>query len=160
MKTVEIENRTKVLENDHTKRGDFFMVDLIIDGEKIETGNEPISSHEFWKDMGEQSQRALHRIEKNNPKMSFDFNLSTLGMSEEEKNQRFVSFIKNKYPDVDVDKIISIIDKEVSSIELTGPDDNHPNPFMKFPIGSQMMKNFIIVVIDKFVKEKQSEQVG
>ena len=150
MKTVEIENRTINVGDEE----DFFMVDLIIGDEKIETGEEPISSHEFWKDISEQSQRALYRIEKNNPTMSWDYNLSTMGMSEEEKNERFVSFIKNKYQDVDVDKIIKVIDKEVSSIELSGPDDNHPNPFMKFPIGSQMMKNFIIVVVDKFLKEK------
>lgn len=27
----------------------------------------------------------------------------------------------------------------------------HPNPFMKFPIGSQMTKNFIICVVEKFL---------
>lgn len=152
MKEVEIENRTikvkdKSLDN-------FLMVDLIVDGQKIETGDNPISSYSFWEDMNDQTQRALHRIKKNNPKMSFDFNMSTMGMTDEQIEQRFRNHIKGKYPEIDVDGLFDLVDKEVGEIQMTGPDDNHPNPELKFPIGSQMTKNFIIVVLDKFLKQK------
>ncbi len=153
MKEVEIENRIKTSESEK----EFLMVDLIVDGQKIDTGNNPVSSYSFWEDMNDQTQRALHRIKKNNPKMSFDFNFSTMGMTEEQIEQRFRAHIKGKYPDMDVDRLFDLVDKEVGEIEMTGPDDNHPNPFLKFPIGSQMTKNFIIVVLDKFLKEKGDE---
>lgn len=155
MKEVEIENRTIVVGDGHK---DFLMVDLIIDGEKIETGEEPISSYSFWSDMEDQAQRAIYRIKNNNPEINFNFSLSTMGMTNEELEERFRSHIKGKFSNIDVDKLFDIIDKEVKEIEMTGPDDNHPNPYMKFPIGSQMTKNFIISVLDKFTKE--NEQVG
>jgi hypothetical protein len=154
MKEVEIENRTFVEEDDSC-----LMVDLIIDGEKIETGEEPISSYSFWSDMEDQAQRALYRIKKNNPEISFNFNWQTMGMSDEQLEQGFREHIKNKYKNIDVDKVFNILDKEIASIEITGPDDNHPNPFMKFPIGSHMTREVIIKIVNEFVKEK-NEQVG
>jgi len=144
---IEIENRTK-----ETTKREFFMVDLIVGEQKIDTGENPISSHSFWKDMEDQAQRAIYRIEKNNPTMSFNFNMSTMGMSDEQLEQRFRTHIKSRYADVDVDKLFDLIDKGVGEIAATGPDDNHPNPFMKFPIGSHMTKSFIISVLDKFLK--------
>lgn len=149
-KIVEIENRVKEIED--SKR-DLLMVDLMIDEEKIDTGNNPISSHSFWNKIQQASQRALYRIEQENPKMSFDFNLHTMGMSEEQKNERFKAHIQEKYPDLDVDMVFGVIDQEVGEIEMTGPDDNHPNPFMKFPIGSQFSKAFISSVVDRVLKE-------
>lgn len=151
MKEVEIENR--IIENSVSER-EFLMVDLIVDGQKIDTGSNPIESFSFWEDMNDQTQRALHRIKKNNPKMSFDFNFSTMGMTDEQIEQRFRNHIKGKYPEIDVDGLFDLVDKEISEIQMTGPDDNHPNPELKFPIGSQMTKNFIIVVLDKFLKQK------
>lgn len=151
MKEVEIENR--ITENSVSER-EFFMVDLIVDGQKIDTGSNPIGSFSFWKDMNDQTQRALHRIKKNNPKMSFDFSMSTMGMTDEQIEQRFRTHIKGKYPEMDVDRLCDLVDAEVNEIKMTGPDDNHPNPELNFPIGSQMTKNFIIVVLDKFLKEK------
>jgi hypothetical protein len=130
------------------------MVDLIINDEKINTGDNHISSFSFWEDMEQQAQRALHRIKKNNPKYGFDFNLSTMGMSKAEKEARFVSHVKDKYPDVNVDEILAIIDKEVQDIKITGPDDNHPNPELKFPIGGQLSKMVMISVINKLTKTK------
>jgi len=150
MKKVEIENRTK----EGTKR-DFFMVDLIIEDEKIDTGENPIESHSFWTDIQDQSQRALYRIEKENPTMKFDFNLATMAMSEEQKDERFKSHIKGKYPNIDIDRLFEVIDNEIKEIQVTGPDDNHPNPFLKIPISSHMTKNIITSVIDKFLKEKE-----
>lgn len=150
MKTVEIENRTN-----EGKDINVLMVDLIIDGQKIDTGNNPVTSYSFWEDISEQSQRALHRIKKNNPKMKFDFDLSSMMLTEEEKNQRFIKHVKSKHADIDVDKVMELIDKEFSKVELTGPDENHPNPFMKFPLNGQLTKMFIVSVIDEFLKENK-----
>ena len=153
MKNIEVEIENRVKEIKDGKR-DFFMVDLIVDGEKIDTGENPIRSHSFWRDMEDQSQRAIHRIEKNNPTMSFDFNLSTMGMTDEQIEQRFRNHIKNNHPDFDgVDRLFDLVDAEVGEIQVTGPDDNHPNPFLKFQIGSQMTKNFILCVVEKFLKD-------
>ncbi len=156
MKEVEIENRTIVVGDGHK---DFLMVDLIVDGEKIETGDNPISSYSFWSDMEDQAQRAIYRIKNNNPEINFDFNLSTMGMSNEELEERFRNHIKGKFTgkftNIEVDKLFDLIDKEVSEIQMTGPDDNHPNPYMKFPIGSQMTKNFIISVVEKYLNPVQ-----
>jgi len=154
MKEIKIENREKHFDKKNGESHSFFMVDLIVDGQKIETGDNPISSFSFWEDMNDQAQRALHRIKKNNPKRSFKFDLSTMGMTDEQIEQRFRNHIKGKYPEMRVDKLFDLIDKEVAGIEVTGPDDNHPNPFLKFPIGSQMTKSFMISVLDKFLKEK------
>jgi len=151
MKKVEIENRIKEL-----KKRDFFMVDLTVGDEKIETGENPIESHSFWSDMSDQAQRAIYRIEKNNPTMSFKFDMATLGMSDEDLDNRFKAHMKEKYQDLDVDKVVELIDDEINSMVVTGPDDNHPNPFMKFPVDSQLTKNLIICIIDKFIKEKES----
>jgi hypothetical protein len=152
MKKLKIENR-KLEINDG--RGDFLMVDLTIDDEKIDTGDNPISSHSFWKDIQNHSQRALYRIERDNPKMNFDFNLASMDMTDEQKAARFKSHIKGKYPDMEVDAIFEVIENEVKEIEMTGPDDNHPNPFFKFPIGSDMTKNFIISIVSKLQKKEE-----
>jgi hypothetical protein len=148
---VEIKNRVEVI-GDGEK--DFVMVDLIIDDKIIDSGNNPISSYSFWEDIEQVSQRALYRIKNQNPKMRFDFNLSTLGMSEDDKEARFVAYLKNQKPELDVDMVMSVINKELSEIKKVGPDDNHPNPFMKFPIDSQMVKAFILNIIEQVLIEK------
>lgn len=150
-KEIEIENRTITISDG---KGDFFMVDLKLNDETIETGNNPISSFSFWEDMEKQASRALYRIKKNNPKTKFDFNLSTLGMSDEEKESRFVAHLKGKYTNINVDEVLEAINKEISEIKVTGPDDNHPNPELKFPIDSQLVKMVFISVIDKLSKNK------
>ena len=150
-KKIEIENRTKKLDND---AGEFFMVDLKINDEVISTGDNMYASFSFWEDMEKQANRALYRIKKNNPKTKFDFNLQSMGMSEAEKEARFVTFIKGKYPDVNVDEVLEIFTKEIGEIKVTGPDDNHPNPEFKFPIDSQLTKVIIISVLDKLAKKK------
>ena len=151
---VEIKNRVEVI-GDGEK--DFVMVDLIIDDKVIDTGNNPISSYSFWEDIEKASQRALYRIKNQNAKMSFDFNLSTLGMSEADKEARFLAYLKNQKPELDVDMVINVINNELSEIKNTGPDDNHPNPFRKFPIDSQMFKAFIVNVVEEVLKLKTQE---
>ena len=148
---IEIKNRVEVI-GDGEK--DFVMVDLIINDQTIDTGNNPISSYSFWEDIEQASQRALYRIKNENSEMKFDFNLSTLGMSEADKEARFVAYLKNQKPELDVDMVMSVIDKELSEIKKTGPDDNHPNPFRKFPIDSQLIKAFIVNVVEQVLIEK------
>jgi hypothetical protein len=149
MKTVEIENRVEVM-SDYL--GDLVTVDLIIDGEKITTGDEPISSYSFWSDMLDQTRRALYRLKKNNPRLSFNSNLSTIGLSESDKNNRFIKYLKGKYVDLDVDKISELIDNEFKEIKPTGPDDNHPNPETSFPLNGDFNKHFIMSIISKLNK--------
>lgn len=67
MKEVEIENREEHFETRKGESDSVFMVDLIVDGQKIDTGDNPIASYSFWQDMEGQTQRMLHRIKKNNP---------------------------------------------------------------------------------------------
>lgn len=141
---IEIENReVKVGDTDRV----FAMVDLIIDGNKIETGENPITSFSFWEDMNQASERALYRIKKNNPKQKFDFNLGTMGLTEAQKDERFTDFLKSQHPDMNVDEILVVVNEELGKLELTGPDDDHPNPEMKFPINSHIVKRIIFSII-------------
>jgi len=151
MKKAEIENRVEEIKDG---KMNFFMVDLVIGDEKIGTGDNPISSHSFWEKMQDATQRALYRIERDNPKMNFDHNFRTMGMSDEQKEIGFKSHIQEKYPKLDVDMVFDIIDKEVSKIETTGPDDNHPNPFMKAPVGGHLSRAVMVSVIDKILNKE------
>ncbi len=154
MRKIEIENREKELTGG---KEPFVMVDLIIDGETINTGNEPISSYSFWEDIEKETQRALFRIKTKNPRLNFNFNFQTLGMSKEERNDRFVNHLKNKYTTVDVDKVLGLLADAVSQIKPTGPDDNHPNPEIKFPIDSDLFKDVLISVINKLETNKNQK---
>lgn len=148
---VEINNREKELESKRLKK--FFMVDLTIDGQEVVKCEEPISCYGFWEDLGEAAERAKYRIKKNNPNMGFDFNLATMALSDEEKELRFMNHLKEQNPDVDVESIMEVINKEVGDVKLTGPDDNHPNPMMKMPIDSQMVKAMMLNVVVKCKKK-------
>jgi hypothetical protein len=149
---IEIENReVKVGDGERV----FAMVDLMIGEQKIETGSNPISSYSFWEDMNEASERALFRIKKNNPKQKFDFNLGTMGMTEKQKEDRFMDHLKATYPDANVEEIVGVLTQEIGKIEMSGPDDNHPNPFLKFPIDSQFVKMIVVSVVNELDKIKK-----
>lgn len=132
-------------------------VDLIVDNMLVETGDNPISSFSFWHDLEQEVQRAIYRIKTKNTKLSFDFNLSTMGLSEEEKEKRFADYAKSKRPDVDVDKVLELFKTEVGKIQLTGQDDNHPNPYMKSPIDSDLVKHILINVIGNYNQLKENK---
>jgi hypothetical protein len=127
-------------------------VDLKINDQVINTGNNPISSFSFWEDLEQAVQRSIFRIKTKNPKMGFDFNIHTMGMTNEEKAKRFLDFAKKKCPDVDVEKAFDLLDKEIATMQLTGPDDNHPNPYMKSPINSDLVKILFLNVLSKYNK--------
>ena len=152
MKTIKIVERTT--SNEEKLEGRNLAVDLIIDGETINTGRTPISSYAFWDDLEKEAQRALYSLDTKNPKMNFDFSLSTMTLSEDQKKKRFLDYAKSKHPDINVEKIFEIIDTEVNSMQLTGPDDNHPNPYMKFPIGGDLPKMVLLKTIEKYLKNE------
>lgn len=127
-------------------------VDLIINGKTIDTGNNPISSFAFFDSLKREVRRAIFRIKTKNPKLKFDFNLSTMGLSKEEKNQRFVDHIKSKRPDVDVDKAMKIINDQISKIKPFGADDNHPNPECEAPIDCDLVKFLVVNSIGDYIK--------
>lgn len=150
-KFVEVDIKNMIVPLEKSER-DFFMVDLILDKKQISTGEEPISSHSFWTDMRNASNRALHRIEKNNPTMNFSFSLATLGQSKEQKEANFRKFAKSKHPELDVDKILDIVKVEVDGIKATGPDDNHPNPDLMMKPSDDLMRMLILKVIESMNK--------
>ena len=152
----------KIKEIKHSRResdsGKQVMIDLVIDGETIDTGNNMISSYSFWEDIATEAQRAMYQIKKDqNPKM-FNFNLATMGVSDEELNRRFVKFMVDKHKTVDVELLMELIQIELDGMKLTGPDDNHPNPFMLFPIDSQLVKGLIIKVTEEYLDSKDNEE--
>lgn len=145
---IEIENMIKPLKNDKH----FLMVDLVIDGIKIDTGEEPMSSHYFWLEMRNATNKALHRIEEGNPKMNFNFNFANLGKTKEEINTGFVSHLKQKYSSVDTDKVLGIIEEKFKDLKMVGDPVEHPNPNLYFPLDSHMTKAFIFSVIEELNK--------
>lgn len=143
---IEIENRIQKIDDDLP---DFFMVQLFVDDQPINFHEEPISNYDFWQNMLEQTHRALYRIKKNNPEITFDFSLVSKG----EKDMRFINHLKTKYPNLDIDNIFELFDKEIEDIKPTGPDDNHPNPEVRFPIDSDLTKNVFISLHNKLIQK-------
>ncbi len=64
------------------------------------------------------------------------------------KDNSFVSHLKVKYTNVDVDKVLELFDKEASRVKPVG-DKNHPNLEAKFPIDCDLIKDILISVISK-----------
>lgn len=153
MKKVGIENRT--IEIEEEGYNDDQLVDLVIDGKTITTGDNPISSFSFWDDLEDEVQRALYRIKNGNPGMNFDFNLSTMAQSDEDRRERVIQHIQEKKEFVNVRSLFNIIDEELKEIKHTGPDDNHPNPFLKMEMDSDFVKLFIASIIEKYEQENQ-----
>ena len=141
------------IKNRKEEESKFFMVQLFIDDTEIPTGDDPFECHFFWDQMNKQSERALYRIETNNPDLGFDYNLMTMGLSTEEKREKYLQHIKLKFPNLDVVKINNLIEEEIGKIKLSGPDDNHPNPRMKFPLDSDLTKMLVMAVINELNKE-------
>ena len=142
---VDIKNKT---EKDATT------VELFIDGKEIPSGEDPITNYAFWRDIEDQTQRALYRLKTHNPKMKFDFSLQSMAMTEEEKQARFLKHLKGKFPALDVEKVNNLVTKAFGEISLTGPDDNHPNPFMLVPVDSQFNRLFIASILNQFLTEQ------
>ena len=142
---IEIENRIQKIDDDLP---DFFMVQLFVDDKPINFHDEPISNYDFWENMLELSQRAIYRIKQNNPKMNFNF--MDFGLMDE---NMFAEHLKKKYPEIDIDTVLNLFDEEVKLIRPFGPDDDHPNPEIRYPIDSDLTKNVFISLLDKINKK-------
>lgn len=152
-KKVELSNRVQENKNLY----DFFMVDLVIDGETIDTGKSPNGSYYFWKDLEEVSQKAMKRLEDNNDeKMKRLFNvggLNTLMFTKEQRDEQFKDFLVKRYDNLDIDKLTGIINHAINSIELKGPTGGeHPNPFLKFKLSDNIIKTIIANVVSEYIK--------
>lgn len=147
-----MENKIEIIENG--KENKLYTANLKY-GDFQTNFTEPVSSYVFWKEMEEQANRAIFNLKKNT-KMSFEFSLKgimdNLMNTEESKKQRLISHINTKYPSVDCDKLYSILNENIKEILPSGPDDNHPNPFFKFPIESDFIKVFVSSIIEKYNK--------
>lgn len=114
--------------------------------------NNPIDSYLFWEEMEKQTNRALFKLKKLNPELSFDFDLHSMAFTQEQKKAQLIEHLYRKYPSVDAEKVFNIIETNIKKIIPTGPDDNHPNPSLKFSIDSDFMKSFIISTIEAYNK--------
>jgi hypothetical protein len=153
MKKIELNNRVQENENLY----DFFMVDLVIDSKKINTGNSPNGSYYFWQDLEEASQKAMKRLEDNNDeKMKRTFNvggLNTLMFTKEQRDEQFKNFLVKRYDNLDIDKLVGLINHAIESIEPKGPTDNeHPNPFLKFKLSDDIIKTIIANIVSEYIK--------
>jgi len=72
--------------------------------------------------------------------------------SPEQQRKGLIAHISKKSPSVDTEKLFAILATNIAAITTTGPDNNHPNPFLKFPIDSDFMKVFISSVIEDYNK--------
>ena len=152
-KKIELSNRVQENENLY----DFFMVDLVIDGETIDTGKAPNGSYYFWKDLEEASQKAMKRLEDNNDeKMKRTFHvggLNTLMFTKEQIDEQFKNFLVKRYDNLDVDKLVGLVNHAIESIELKGPaDGEHPNPFLKFKLSDDIIKTIIANIVSEYIK--------
>lgn len=150
-KKIELRNRTiekKDIEN-------FVLVDLVIDGEVIETTNIPNGSYYFWEDMEEISQKAMKRLIDNNSERMVQMfnvgNLNSLMTTSEQKKEIFQSNMTKNFQNLDIPKLFEIIDSEIDSIKFNKPEHGeHPNPFLKFSLKDDIIKNFIAVILTKY----------
>ena len=153
MKKVELNNRVQENENLY----DFFMVDLVIDGETIDTGKSPNGSYYFWKDLEEASQKAMKRLEDNNDeKMKRTFNvggLNWLMTTPEQREAQFKDFLVKRYDNLDIDKLVGLVNHAIESIQPKGPTDGeHPNPFLKFKLSDDIIKTIIANIVSEYIK--------
>jgi len=116
--------------------------------------NNHIESYMFWEEMERAANRAMYRIKKANPKYDYNMSLQSMMTTPERQRELFIKHLETKDYDINIPMLFDIIDKEVAEIKVTGPDDNHPNPFLKFPASSDFMKSFITAVINKYEKQK------
>lgn len=78
---------------------------------------------------------------------------------ETEKRQLFINWLTGKYPEVDAERALECIEREIGKIKLTGPDDNHPNKALEFPINSDIVKAIFVASIRNYIEVKQGWSV-
>lgn len=135
-----------------TKGIDSHIIDLKIDDITIESGKDPFRSYDFWEQMRSASNRALYRLKKLNSLRRLDVSFANFGSTPQEQKDAFLSNLKNKYPSVDRDKVLLIIESKFKGINSFGDIDGHPNPEMMMPLDSDINKAFIFSVIEEINK--------
>lgn len=66
--------------------------------------------------------------------------------------ERFKEYIKGKYPNLDTDRILSIIDKNVKEVK---PNSENHDGIVRVPIGCDLNKNLIIQIISEYLSPEQ-----
>jgi hypothetical protein len=64
---------------------------------------------------------------------------------------KFKEHMKGKYPDLDTDRILSLIDQNVAEIQ---PNPANPTKECVVPIGCDLNKNLIIKIISDYLNPK------
>jgi hypothetical protein len=62
----------------------------------------------------------------------------------------FIKHMKNKYPELDIDLILSLVDKTVEDIK---PNPLNPDQSVKIFPGSDLNKNLVIKVISDYMSK-------
>ena len=124
----------------------------VTNGMKVETGD-AMDSYFFWKSAEESANRAMWRIKNENPGVDFNVSLDLLMETPESRALKVKRHLSAKFPNVDVDRLYELFDAEVKKMKLTGPDEDHPNPFMKAPVDSDLVRFLVAAVLDCYVKK-------
>jgi hypothetical protein len=129
--------------------GDNKSVDFKLNNTDISFDN-CIDSYVFWANVENQANRAMYKIKQMNPGKIFNFSLQSMMVTPEERRRQFLAHVKNKHSSVNAELAFKLIDEEVAKITMNGPDDNHPNPFHKFELSSDIVKTIFIAVMDRY----------
>lgn len=66
--------------------------------------------------------------------------------------KQFKAYIKGKYPDLDTDKILSLIDQNVAEIK---PNPANTEKGCVVPIDCDLNKHLIVKIISEYLKTEQ-----
>jgi len=64
-------------------------------------------------------------------------------------NSQFLDHSRKRFPDIDVDRVMRIVDDEIEILKGSTPPDNKE---LKFPLESHLNRGLIMNVIDKYMK--------
>lgn len=67
-----------------------------------------------------------------------------------ESKQKFKDMLVKKYPDIDVDKALSIAIAELDKVQVIDHDDEESKIFVK-ALHSQLNQHIIISIIEKYI---------
>lgn len=132
------------------------VVDLVLGDQAIPTGDSPIESFVFWEGLQNAAFKALHRTKVANPGQRFDFSLWSMPLTPEQKKKRFTDHLKSILPGFDVDRAIESLERQLAKMKLNGPDDDHPNPEAKVPIGSDLVKHLFCHAMADFMDDSDT----
>ena len=65
--------------------------------------------------------------------------------------EKFKDYIKEKYPDLDTDRILSLIDQNVAEIK---PNPANPEKGCVVPIGCDLNKSLIVKILSEYLNPK------